>query len=527
MLLLACANVANLFIVRAEARRREVAIHTALGAGRSRVVRQFLTESLLLAGVGGAFGVGLAHIAVDGLVALGPRNIPRLHEIAVNSTVLGFAAIASVLVGLAFGAIAVARFTRVNLPASLKDGSRGSTPGRERHRSLLASFQVALALMLLVCAGLMVRSFLYLKSIDPGFDERGVLNFRISLPDLDYPTRGDTARFQQRLIERLSSVAGVEAVGATNCLPLTGCRSLAHVQRKGMERSPDELPPPAHTRGVTDGYFEAMGMRLVEGRTIERRDHEDRTGVVVVSKALAETWWPGESALGKGIYPGIEDSPPWYRIVGVVGDVPTNRLTGKREEIVYEPMIGRDESVHVPRSMSFAVKVSGHPEDWASAIRSEVAALDPNLPIAEVRTLEALVADARAPTAFATVLLGIAAVVALVLGAIGVYGVQSYMVSQRTGEIGVRMALGATAAHVSGMILRRGATVAIAGVVIGWVGALGMTRWMESLLVGVPPRDIGTYAAVSVALVSVSIVASYLPARRASRQDPTVALRSE
>ena len=527
VLLLACANVANLFIVRAEARRREVAIHTALGAGRSRVVRQFLTESLLLAGVGGAFGVALAYMAVDGLVALGLRNIPRLHEIAVNSTVLSFAAFASVLVGLAFGAIAVTRFSRVNLPASLKDGSRGSTAGRERYRSLLASFQVALALMLLVCAGLMVRSFLYLKSVDPGFDERRVLNFRISLPDLDYPSRGDTARFQQRLIERLSSVAGVEAVGATNCLPLTGCRSLDHVQREGMERSPDELPPPAHTRGVTDGYFEAMGMQLIEGRTIQRRDHEDRTGVVVVSQALAETWWPGESALGKGIYPGIEDSPSWYRIVGVVGDVPTNRLTGKREEIVYEPMIGRDESVHVPRSMSFAVKVSGHPEDWVPAVRSEVAALDPNLPIAEVRTLEALVADARAPTAFAMVLLGIAAVVALVLGAIGVYGVQSYMVSQRTGEIGVRMALGATAGHVSRMILRRGVTVAVAGVVIGWVGALGMTRWIESSLIGVPPRDIGTYAAVSLALVSVAIVASYLPARRASRRDPTVALRSE
>ena len=185
--------------------------------------------------------------------------------------------------------------------------------------------------------------------------------------------------------------------------------------------------------------------------------------------------------------------------------VPTNRLTGKREEIVYEPMIGRDESVHVPRSMSFAVKVKGHPEDWASAMRSEVAALDPNLPIAEVRTLEALVADARAPTAFAMVLLGIAAVVALVLGAIGVYGVQSYMVSQRTGEIGVRMALGATAGHVRRMILRRGATVAVAGVVIGWVGALGMTQWIESLLIGVPPRDIGTYAAVSVVLVNVAM----------------------
>ena len=341
VLLLACANVANLFIVRAEARRREVAIHTALGAGRSRVVRQFLTESLLLAGVGGAFGVALAYMAVDGLVALGPRNIPRLRE-----TVGGH----------------------------VPDYPHDAVPRRR------------------------------------------VFDARVDA-------------FTERTLAR----------------------------------------PPRLRQGLA-------------------HDNDARPVLVIA---------------------------------------PLDGTSGKREEIVYEPMIGRDESVHVPRSMSFAVKVSSHPEDWVPAVRSEVAALDPNLPIAEVRTLEALVADARAPTAFAMVLLGIAAVVALVLGAIGVYGVQSYMVSQRTGEIGVRMALGATAGHVSQMILRRGVTVAVAGVVIGWVGALGMTRWIESSLIGVPHRDIGTYAAVSLALVSVAIVASYLPARRASRQDPTVALRSE
>ena len=316
-------------------------------------------------------------------------------------------------------------------------------------------------------------------------------------------------------------------MGAVTCLPLTGCRSVEHVEREDAPVAPDEIPPPAQTRGVTSGYFEAMGIPLVDGRFIERRDHEDRTGVLVVSRTFAERWWPGESALGKGVYPGIGDSPPWNGVVGVVGNVPTGALTAEPEDVLYFPMIGRDESIHEPRSMAFSVKVDGDAEEWMPIVRREVAELDPNLPIANVRPLTGIVRDARAPTAFAMALLGIAALVALFLGAIGVYAVQSYTVAQRTSEIGVRMALGASGSDVRPMILGRGAVFALSGVVLGWGVALLVTGWMENLLFDVPATDFWTYSAVSVALIATMLAASYLPARRAANQDPTEALRSE
>lgn len=370
----------------------------------------------------------------------------------------------------------------------------------------------------------MVRSFWHLENLDPGFDETGVLTFRLTLPELDYSDRARSAQFQQRVLDRIAGLGGVQAVGAVTCLPLTGCRSVEHVQREDAPVAPDEIPPPAETRGVTSGYFEAMGIPLVDGRFIERRDHEDRTGVLVVSRTFAERWWPGESALGKGVYPGIGDSPPWYR---VVGNVPTGALTAEPEEVLYFPMIGRDESIHEPRSMAFSVKVDGDAEEWMPIVRREVAALDPNLPIANVRPLTGIVRDARAPTAFAMALLGIAALVALFLGAIGVYAVQSYAVAQRTSEIGVRMALGASGSDVRRMILGRGVVVALSGVVLGWGVALLVTGWMENLLFDVPATDFWTYSAVSVALIATMLAASYLPARRAANQDPTDQLRSE
>jgi putative ABC transport system permease protein len=527
ILLIACANVANLFIVRAEGRRREVAIQTALGAGRARIARQFLVESIVLAVVGGALGIVLTYAAIDALVRLGPDTIPRLHEVRISSAVLGFASLSSVGAGLVFGLVGIMRFGARSLPVSLKDGGRGSTVGRERHRAALATLQVALALVLLVGAGLLVKSFWYLRKLDPGFDQAGVLTFRLTLPDIDYPDRVSTAEFQQRVIDRLTSLPGVSAVGAVTCLPLTGCRSVEHVQREDAPTEPGSIPPPAQTRGVTAGYFEALGIPLVEGRFIERRDHEDKTGVLVVSRTFAERWWPGESALGKRVYAGISDSPPWYRVVGVVGNVPTGTLTDEPEEVLYFPMIGRDESIHVPRSMAFAMKVDGDPELLVPVVRHEISTLDSSLPIANVRTLADIVSDARAPSAFSMVLIAIAALVALVLGAIGVYGVQSYMVSQRTGEIGVRMALGASAADVSRMVLWRAGLMALGGVVLGWGAALFVTRWMQSLLFDVPASDLATYGAASATLLAAMLAASYLPARRAASQDPTTALRSE
>ena len=328
--------------------------------------------------------------------------------------------------------------------------------------------------------------------------------------------RLDSYFFQQQVNDRLEALPGVRSVGAITCLPLAGCGDVAHVMREGMDIAPDEVPPPAEVRGVTDGYFAAMGISLLSGRTIDRSDHERRTRRVVVSKTLAEHFWPGESAIGKRIYPGGEQDPPWYTVAGVVSDVPRKSLMEEPTEILYLPMLGAYEAMHAPESLAFALKVGGPPEALAAVVREEIWAMDPNLRLASVQTMRSRVSDAEAPMAFTMVLLGIAAVVALILGAIGVYGVLSYVVTQRRGEIGVRMALGATAGHVSRMILRLGVGVAAIGVVLGLGGALALTRLMQALLFNVRPTDLLTYSVVSVTLF-VALVASYIPARRAAR----------
>ena len=518
VLLVACANVANLFLVRTEGRRREVAVRMTLGAGRGRMVRHFLTESMMLALVGGALGLALAFAGVEAVIRFGPESLPRLHELAISLPVLAFTLGVSIVAGVGFGMIPVLRYAVPNLLGALKGGSsRGAVAGRERYRGLLVVSQVALALMLLVGAGLMVRSFWNLRNVDPGFIADGVLTFRISLPETDYPDQETAARFQQQVNDRLEALPGVRSVGAITCLPLAGCRDVAHVMREGMDIAPDEVPPPAEVRGVTDGYFAAMGISLLSGRTIDRSDHERRTRRVVVSKTLAEHFWPGESAIGKRIYPGVERDPPWYTVAGVVSDVLTKSLMEEPTEILYLPMLGAYEAMHAPESLAFALKVGGPPEALATVVREEIWAMDPNLPLASVQTMRSLVSDAEAPMAFTMVQLGIAAVVALILGAIGVYGVLSYIVTQRRGEIGVRMALGATAGHVNRMILRLGAGVAAIGVVLGLGGALALTRLMQALLFNVRPTDFLTYSVVSVTLFVVALVASYLPARRAGR----------
>ena len=409
VLLVACANVANLFLVRAEGRRREVAVRMALGAGRGRMVRHFLTESLMLALVGGAVGLALAFAGVEAVVRYGPESLPRLHELAISLPVLAFTLGLSIIAGVGFGMIPVLRYAVPNLLGALKDSSsRGAVNGRERYRGLLVVSQVALALMLLVGAGLMVRSFWNLKNVDPGFIADGVLTFRISLPAIDYPDQETAARFQQQVIDRLEALPGVRSVGATTCLPLSGCRDVAHVMREGMDVAPDEVPPPAEVRGVTDGYFAAMGIPLLSGRTIDRSDHERRTRRVVVSQTLAEHFWPGESAIDKRIFPGVEQNPPWYTVAGVVSDVPTKSLMEEPTEILYLPMLGAYEAMHAPESLAFALKVGGPPEALAAVVREEIWAMDPNLPLASVRTMRSLVSEAEAPMAFTMVLLGIA-----------------------------------------------------------------------------------------------------------------------
>ena len=540
VLLIACANVANLFLVRAEARQREMAVRTALGAGRGDLVRHFLTESTLLAIAGGALGLLFAFGGVQLLRAFGPDNLPRLHEVGIDGNVLIFTAAVSLLASLIFGAIPIVRRTP-DLVASLKEGARGMTTSRggARLRSALVASQVALALMLLVGAGLMARSFWHLSRLDLGFNAEGVLTFQLGLPRADYPSREAAVAFHRELLDRLEGLPGVESAAAITCLVLCGSWNGDPLQARGSTPAPGEIPPVVATRRVSAGYFETMRIPLLEGRTLERADQEQRTGAAVVSAELVERYWPGESGLEKRVYhsgPAEDPSddrvdvpePPWYTIVGVVANTPVRELTEDPAPIMYYPLLHSDSTRGLrPNTMTYVVRSSTPPLTLAGAVRNEVWSMDENLPIARTRTMERIVSDAGIQMAFTMVMLVIAAFVALLLGAVGIYGVVSYVVAQRTGEIGVRMALGARAADVSRMVLRQGGSVVAFGLVLGLVGAFALTRLMRALLFGISPTDPGTFAGVSLLLAGIALLASYVPARRAARVDPVQALRSE
>ena len=529
VLLIACANVANLFLVRAEDRQREVAVRTALGAGRGHMIRFFLTESGVLTLAGTALGLAIAWGSVRGLSAWGPANIPRLHEVEINNTVLAFTAAISIAAALVFGAIPVFRATP-SLVAVLKEGGRTATTGRVRFhaRSALVITQIALALVLLIGSGLMVRSFWHLRNVDPGFDAKGVLTFQIGLPTADYPNRRVAAAFQQQLLDRLGSLPGVEHAGAVSCLPLLGWCSGDPLYERGAPPAPGVIPTIVARRTVAPGYFAATRIPLLSGRLLDRSDHEQVTNAVLVSERLAQIYWQGQDPLGKQIFPGSDPEPDqWYTIVGVVGDVQTGKLSDGPSPLIYFPLVSTANMGPPTHVMTFTLRTTLPPLDLTAAVRNEVWSLNRNLPVAHVRTLEHLIADASIQTTFTMLLLAIAAAVALILGAVGVYGVISYTVGQRRSEIGLRIALGAQRRDVSRMVLGQGSRVALIGVALGLAAALGLTRLMGALLFGVTPTDPITYGGVALLLISVTLFATYLPARRAAGVDPVEALRAE
>jgi predicted permease len=527
VLAVACANVANLFLVRAEAQRREIAVRTALGAGRGHLLRHHLGESLVLGLLGGAAGVLLAVLAVRWVVAWGPSTIPRLHEVGLHAPVLGFAFAISLGAGLLFGLIPMLRPSGA-VAATMADGGRGATAGRRRHhvRNALVVAQVSLALVLLVGAGLMVRTFWNLRSIDPGFATGSSLVFQVGLPEGLYPERTPAFRFQQRIIDRLATLPGVTAVGATVCLPLDDCDGRTPVYPEGMPFDPGVTPPSVDVRGATSGYFSALQIPIVEGRGFEAADPFREPAAAVVSSNLAARLWPDQSAIGKRIYPDVPEEEA-YTVVGVVGDHRAYSLAEEPPEFLYVSFLGPYAYVAPPHTLTFVVRTELPPASLAGAVRAAVRELDANVPIANLRTLQEVFDQASAPTAFAMILLVSAGIVTLLLGAVGVYGVLSYLVAQRTGEIGVRMALGAGAADVGRMVLRQGVTVAIVGLVVGLAGALVLSRVMTAVLFGVEPIDPVTYALVAAALGLIALAASWLPARRAARVDPIVALQGE
>ncbi len=510
VLTIACVNVANLFLVRTERRRHETAVRVAVGATRGALVRSAFAESATVAVVAGLVGLAGAWAAVRLVVLLAPENkIPRLHEVGIDGRVLAFTAIVALAATVVFGLIPAFAW---------------------RVRRLLVVVQVALALVLAIAAGLMVRSLDNLSQVDPGFDPEGVMIARVALARPEYPDDAAAAAFYDRLLEKLAALPGVEAAGGISALPIAGSFYLQAHALRDFPIAEDGVAPVFERAIITPGYLEAMKIPLVEGRFPDRADHQHRTGALVLSETLARRWWGAAGAVGKHLAPGRapDDDGGWYTIVGVVGDVRSESLVDEPREIVYYPMLAKRPGAWWPANFTLAVRVArGAPEAIVGPVREAVRGLDPNLPIFSLRTLEDVVREARAPMAFTVVLLLVAAAVALLLGGVGTFGVVSYLAGRRTAEIGIRMALGARRRDVLGLVLRQGLVLGGAGAAVGLVGAVLLTRWLESILFEVDPVDALTFIAVPVVLLAVTLVASLVPARRASRIDPIMALRYE
>ena len=520
VLLIACSNVANLLLVRAESQTRERAVRMALGSGRGRLIQYVMTESLLLSLTGGAAGILLAYVATRTLVAVGPASIPRLGEIGINGDVLLFTAAISVLAGLLLGVLPALRAGSKDVFVALGDGARGSTFGRDRHhaRSTLIVVQVALVLVLLVGSGLMVRSFRQLVAVDPGFDTERLMTFSLSPPPGKYPYGEPVAQLYDQLVERLEAIPGATFAG--------GVGRVFNVSTAIYEFPvPSGEPKPTITiRRVTPGYFETMGIQIVEGRAFHPDDHNLRLRSLIISESIKQQYWPDVSALGKEIESARSVRA---RIVGVVGDVQLDGLDVPAVQTIYAPMLDADRSREMVRALMMTVRTDGDPNSLMLGIRAAVEDLDPDLPIAGLRSMEDVLGASLSRASFTMTLLVLAAVIALFLGSVGIYGVLAYVVGRRTGEIGIRMALGARAAEVSRMVVRQGGTLVLVGLAIGLTVAFALTRVMETILFDVSPTDPATYVAVTVLLLAVGLLASYLPARRAAMVDPVEALRAE
>jgi predicted permease len=531
VLLIACANVANLLLVRAEGRQRELAVRVAIGAGRRHVLSWFLSDSFLLAGVGGLLGLALAAFAVRTSIGLVPADIPRLAEVDVDLRVAAFTGAVALACALFFGFVPWLRLGSSDLSAQLReDAGRTATTGRNRHRlrNALVVSQVALALILLVGAGLMARSFRALSRVDPGFRAERVLTARLTVPTAEIENPQATALFFRQLRERLAAQPGVEAVGFGQAAPLTGGIGFFSIEVQDHPRGPTELPVLSYNQNVDVGYLEALGIPIVEGRSFQVGDGAEGIRAVVVSRAFAQHWWPGASPIGRRVRLGF-DNEDWYQIVGVAENVHQTDLQSAPEEMVYWPAtVGPATSPQPTRAMDVVIRTSfDDPTTFIPTLRREVRNLNARIPVANPRPLRDVLDAATARVSFTMALLAAASGIALLLGVVGIYGVITYIVTQRTREIGVRMALGATAGGVRGMVVRQGFALALVGVVVGLLAAVALSSVIGSLLYGVRATDPFTYAAVAGALLTVATAASWLPAQRAAAVAPSTALRAE
>jgi putative ABC transport system permease protein len=520
VLLIACANVANLLLVRAAAREREIALRTALGAGRLRIVRQMITESVLLALAGGALGALLAIWGVELLVKLSEGTIPSTAKVKIDLTVLAFTLGISVITGLLFGLAPALRTLKLNLTDTLKEGGRGAGEGspRNRIRSALVVIESAVAVVLLVGAGLLIRSFLQLQSVNPGFDTHGVLTMRVDLPRAKYPKPEKAGPFFAELEDRVAGLPGVEKVGLITELPLSGQPNDMPFTVEGRPPLAPDQKLGADFRRVNSQYFESLRIPLLRGRNFTEPETHQSARVLIISDLLARAVFPDEEPLGKRLVMSWDDQP--FEIIGIVGDIRHRSMESDPLPAMYLP------TVQTPW-MNLVIRTSGDPAGLAPAVRREVQAIDPDQPVAAIRTMDEWLENSVATSRYRTALLGLLALVALLLAATGIYGVMSYSVTQRTHEIGVRMALGAKRFDVLRLVVSQGMMLVVLGVVIGVAGAFALTRVMSTLLFGVTAKDPLTFISVAVLLTLVAFVACYIPARRATKVDPLVALRYE
>jgi predicted permease len=522
VLLIACANVANLLLARSATREKEIAIRASLGAGRWRIARQLLSESLLLAAIGGAMGALLAYWLVNLLVSFSPQGTPRLDEIGVDGRALGYAMAVTVLTGLLFGSAPVWQLFKADLNQSLRDGGKGLQAAQSGRRALsaLVVAETALALMLLVGAGLLIRSFIRLQRVDPGFNPRNVLTATVALPQAVYPERNQIAPFYSQLLERVRTLPGVQSAAAVSSLPLAGFDSDAGFVIEGRPALQPDQRPVAWISSVSPGYFRTMGMRLIAGREFTERDNENEPKVVIISEATARRHFPNEDPIGKRIGNGRPDG--WREIVGVTADVKHFGLKQDARVSMFFP-----DRQQPARQVFIVVRTAADPLSLSSALRGAVAAMDRNLAVSNISAMEKITAESIGQERFTLLLLGLFSTLALLLAVAGIYGVMSYAVAQRTHEIGIRVALGAQTRDVLKLVVTQGMALVLAGVGIGLASALALTRFIRGLLFGVSATDPMTFAGVAALLALVALVACYVPARRASKVDPMVALRCE
>jgi putative ABC transport system permease protein len=523
VLLIACVNVANLMLARAAERQKEIGVRLALGAGRGRIIRQMLSESLLIAVLGGAAGLFIGMWVTDGLVALAPPNVPRLGDVRLNETVLVFTLGVSVLTGLLFGLLPALQASGTNLQTVLKEGGRSSTGSmRERTRKVLLIAEVGLALVLLIGAGLMLRTVSRLMSVDPGFNAENLLTMRFILTESDYPEEKRRA-FYDECKGRIEALPGVEQAALTLSLPIDGSNwNSVFIAADKPVPPRAELPSSAFTP-VSSNYFETLGVKMIKGRAFNESDQANSARVTVINETLARRIWPGEDPIGKQLKQGWPESKtPMREVIGVVSDVKLNGVDRATPLQAYLPL-----SQEPSRSLALVARTRGNPLAIASTVEQTIRSIDKNLPVFSTRSMDQLLGGAVAQQRLTMVLLAGFAVIALLLAAVGIYGVMSYAVTQRTREIGIRMAMGARQRDVLRLIVGQGMTLTVVGVAIGLGAAFGLTHLMSSLLFGVSATDPLTYGVLTVLLTLVALAACYLPARRATRVDPMVALRYE